>query len=76
VVRPNVPPWGGIGLAFTWGALHYLTYPTLEVVVLPLAMGVVYLLGKKHVVPVFLAVFLVFVVWNRHRAGHGPRAHQ
>jgi drug/metabolite transporter superfamily protein YnfA len=40
-------PWGGIGLALTWGTLHYLTYPTLEVVVLPLAMGVVYLLGKN-----------------------------
>ena len=55
-------PWGGIGLALTWGALHYLMHPTLEVVVLPLAMGVVYVLGKKHVVPVFLAVVLVFFV--------------
>lgn len=55
-------PWGGIGLALTWGVLHLMMNPTLEVLVIPLAMGIIYLLGKKHVVPVFLAVFLVFVV--------------
>lgn len=55
-------PWGGIGLALTWGLLHVLMNPTLEMVVIPLAMGVIYLVGKKHVIPVFLAVFLVFFV--------------
>lgn len=58
----NYVPWGGIGLALTWGALHALMSGSLEVLVLPLAMGVVYLVGKKHAVPVFLAVALVFVI--------------
>jgi len=35
---------------------------SLEVIALPLLMGVVYLLGEKHFVPVFLVVSLVFII--------------
>jgi hypothetical protein len=42
--------------------LHFVLSPTLEVLVLPLAMGAVYVFGRKRVVPVFLAVLLVFFV--------------
>lgn len=59
--RPFVP-WGGIGLTLTWGALHFLMYPSLEMLALPLAMGIVYLVGRKHIVPVFLAAVLVFLI--------------
>ena len=55
-------PWGGIGLALTWGAFHFMMGATVEMLVLPLGMGVVYLLGRKHVIPVFLVVILTFFV--------------
>jgi len=55
-------PWGGIGIALTWGALHLLTGGTFEMLVLPLGMGIVYLLGNKHVLPVVLVVVLAFFV--------------
>lgn len=55
-------PWGGIGLTLTWGAFHVLMSPSLVMLVLPMAMGVIYLVGEKHPVPVFLATFLVFFI--------------
>lgn len=55
-------PWGGIGLTLTWGLIHFLMYPSLEMLAMPLSMGIIYLIGGKHIVPVFLSALLVFLI--------------
>jgi len=62
VLDAEYVPWGGVGLALAWGVLHVLMSGLLEAIALPLLMGVVYLLGEKHFVPVFLAVSFAFVI--------------
>jgi len=57
-------PWGGLGLALTWGVGHFLN--GLEsgflAIALSLVIGIVYLAGKKAFVPVFLMTFLLFMI--------------
>jgi hypothetical protein len=50
-------PWGGIGLALTWGVLHYFTKGTTQLIahsVLSLVMGMSYVVCKRNLWPPFL----------------------
>lgn len=50
-------PWGGIGLALTWGVLHYFTKGTTQLIAhtaLSIIMGMLFLLGKRNLWPSFI----------------------
>jgi len=50
-------PWGGIGLALTWGVLHYFTKGTTQLIAhsaLSLVMGMLFVLGKRSFWPPFV----------------------
>lgn len=50
-------PWGGIGLALTWGVLHFFTKGTTQLIAhsaLSLVMGMLFVLGKKSFWPPFV----------------------
>ncbi|MFU8827589.1 MAG: hypothetical protein ACNA70_08890 [Brevefilum sp.] len=57
-------PWGGIGLALTWGSIHLVTNPqgAVWVVVWALVLGVLFVLSKKGFLPTWLVGVLSFVI--------------
>jgi len=57
-------PWGAIGLLLTWG-LGHLTHgglATLWICMFALFAGVFYLLAKRHVVPSYIIILLIFII--------------
>lgn len=57
-------PWGGIGLALTWGVAHFASHPegAVTVVMTALLLGLIFIGVRKSVVPALVAIFLVFVL--------------
>jgi len=57
-------PWGGVGLALTWGVAHFATHPAGAVFVVPTALvyGGVFVGARKSVVPTLAAVYFSFIV--------------
>ncbi len=57
-------PWGSIGLLLTWG-LGHLTHgglTTVWVCLFAAIVGVFYLLSKRHVIPSYIMVLLIFII--------------
>ena len=57
-------PWGGIGLALTWGAAHVGSHPegAYVVVLSALLFGVVFVGVRKSFAPALAFVYLAFVL--------------
>lgn len=57
-------PWGSIGLIFTWGIIHFVSHTERAVfIVMEAALyGIFYLVSKKKFYPLFLLVFLHFIL--------------
>lgn len=57
-------PWGSIGLAITWGIAH-LTHggiATIWISLFALMAGAFYLLSKRHLIPSYIFVLLIFIL--------------
>lgn len=49
-------PWGGIGLALTWGVLHYFTKGMTQLIahsILSVVMGILFLISRRNFWPPF-----------------------
>lgn len=57
-------PYGSIGLMLTWGMIHFVSHPAgaLGVTIWALVPGILYILGKKNVIPVYIALVLGFII--------------
>jgi hypothetical protein len=57
-------PWGGIGLALTWGTIHLVTNPqgAVWVMVWALLLGVFFVLSKKGFLPTWIMGVLSFIL--------------
>ena len=57
-------PWGGIGIALTWGMIHLVTNPqgALGVIVWSLVLGILFLFSKKSFFTTWIVGMLGFVV--------------
>jgi hypothetical protein len=57
-------PWASIGLAFTWGAIHFLSHPAgaMGVFIWSILPGLVYVLSKKSFYATFAVLFLAFII--------------
>ena len=56
-------PWGGLGVALTWGVLHFTSIENaVYAAVMSTIIGIVYILGKKAFIPTFLMTFLLFMI--------------
>lgn len=55
-------PWASLGLVCTWGVIHFLSHPSgaLGVTVWSSLPGVLYVLGRKNLIPVFSILLLAF----------------
>lgn len=57
-------PWGSIGLLLTWG-LGHLTHgglTTVWVCIFAALVGVFYIISKKHIIPSYIMILLVFII--------------
>jgi len=57
-------PWGGIAIALTWGALHFMHGFTAGIysLIVSLVIGIIYIAGKKYFIPAFVMIFLLFFI--------------
>ena len=56
-------PWGGLGVALTWGVLHFTSIEeAVYAAIMSTIIGIVYILGKKTFIPAFLMTFLLFMI--------------
>lgn len=58
-------PWGGVFLGITWGLMHVLTKDLqtgIMCFVISILFGIVFLLLKKNIRYVYIAIFLMFVL--------------
>jgi len=57
-------PWGGIGIALTWGMIHLVTNPqgALGVIVWSLVLGILFLFSKKNFFTTWIVGMLGFVI--------------
>ena len=58
-------PWGGIGLALTWGVLHYFTKGMTQLIahsILSVVMGILFLIGRKNFWPPFFLWMAALVI--------------
>lgn len=62
--RKTYFPWASIGLAFTWGIIHFLSHPSgaMGVFIWSILPGFVYVISKKSFYPTFVILFLAFVI--------------
>jgi hypothetical protein len=62
--RKTAVPWGSVGVVFTWGVIHFISHPSgaLGVAIWSSLPGVIYLVGRKNLIPVFSILFLEFVL--------------
>ncbi len=61
--RRAAVPWGSVGLVSTWGVIHFISHPSgaLGVTIWSSLPGVLYLIGRRNLIPVFSILFLAFV---------------
>jgi hypothetical protein len=62
--KANWFPWGGLGLSFTWGAIHLVTNPqgAVRVILWAVLLGIYFLVTKKSFWLVWLVGFLGFIL--------------
>jgi hypothetical protein len=57
-------PWGGVGIALTWGMIHLVTNPqgALGVILWAVLLGIFFVLSKKSFIATWIIGFLGFIL--------------